>query len=404
MTWTEDDSTVGARLKLLLDPPPPGIDAASATHTARRALRRRHRYTGAAAAVLLVVAGTATGIATTRYVTDASPGPAESVAAAPPDYDRCVVKQPDGPNFFQVVAADPTGTYLAGIQEENGAIGAAVLHKGTVTRIAMPVAVSSVTPARVDRTGTVVGWATPADHGPNVPWIYRNGVVTMLPLPAGFDTGAAVAINARGDVVGSLSKMKELSPGGPRIGIDETGVVWRAGALDKPVVTAPGPGFSLVDIGGITDDGTIVGRAGPASGAGVAPYAWRLDGAARRLDLPSGYGYARVLGARGRWAYGQVWNAAPGELVVARWNLETGGVDLFSDLPPGSEAADVSTTGVLLANAKPAPGKAFVIDTDGVVHMLPNAPSQAVSISDDGRTISGDATYPGRRPAIWTCG
>jgi hypothetical protein len=373
------DDDLGARLKVLLDPPPPGIDAVRATATARRSHRRRRRATVAAAAVLLLATGATAGIVATG--TDPVP------PAAPPNYDRCAVRPGAVPPDVTVTAADPTGTRLAGYRVDPAGARSAetvVVRDGTVTVIPAPGTGRPGTPVAVDRSGTVYGWTKTAEEiDSKVPWVYRAGVTRRLPIPAGYAGAGIDGVNARGDVAGNAYR---------RVGttVHQTGVVWPAGAHDSPVVTDPGPEFSFVEVAGIADDGTLVGRAA-SSPDDMTSYTWRPGGPARRLAEPAGGWSARVSGVNGRWAFGHLLNGA-GPAAPTRWNLATGAVETFPDVYPS--ASVVSPDGVLVVN-DPRAERVVVVDAAGGVHQLPTPGGRAVAISTDGRTLVGSA--------MWTC-
>jgi hypothetical protein len=364
---------------VLLDPPPPGLDAVRATATARRSHRRRRRFTVSVAAALLLATGAVAGVVATGY-DRAEPVP-------PADYDRCVARPGAVPTGVTVTAADHGGPAdppgPTGVPGDRS-LEAVVVRGGAVTRIAVPGVRAPSYPVGVDRSGTVVGFSdTSDDEATRIPWVHRDGVTTRLPLPAGYTGARLDGVNAWGDVAGTAFRRRGTE-------LERVGVVWPGGAHDSPVVTTPGPGIS-VEIVGIADDGTVVGRT-VRSAAGVHSYAWRPDGPVRRLEA-SVDGWSTVVGGvNGRWAYGFV-QSADGTSAAARWNLAAGTVETFPDLAPTTAA--ISPDGVLVLN-DPAEAAVVVVDAAGGVHRLPPAPSAtAVAISDDGRTIAGSA--------VWTC-
>jgi uncharacterized membrane protein len=109
----------------------------------------------------------------------------------------------------------------------------------------------------INDAGDVVGWSS--ENGPlgQVPAIWRNGVISALPMPAGDTRGSAVAINNHGDVIGSTSG------GAPGV----RGVIWRNGI---PEVLAGTP-RAINDAGAIAAVITGVGGVVIQPGGAITP-------------------------------------------------------------------------------------------------------------------------------------
>ncbi|MEU1683532.1 hypothetical protein ABZ422_31150 [Micromonospora zamorensis] len=110
-------------------------------------------------------------------------------------------------------------------------------------------------PVDIDAGGVVIGNGSAPGTGIGQPWIYRDGKLEQLSvLPS---TGIVVsAIDDAGDIVGHGSDIVDGEYVGLRWPAARQGTVE---VLDAPVDALPS---------GITDNGTIVGSAGPARWTG----------------------------------------------------------------------------------------------------------------------------------------
>jgi len=114
----------------------------------------------------------------------------------------------------------------------------------------------------------------------NHPFLFRNGVLTDLGIPAGFNTGSASGVNDFDQVVGQLIS-------GPRRTSVSHGFVWQTGAF-RDLGTLGGISAAA---NGINDSAQIVGWAATAAGQTHA-FVWQ-DGMMTDLGtLPGGFSSA----------------------------------------------------------------------------------------------------------------
>jgi len=89
--------------------------------------------------------------------------------------------------------------------------------------------------------------------GVTVPFFWKEGVMTALPIPSGHIYGLAQGINNQGLTVGfSLTDFNDLTT--------EHALLWRNGVLiDLRTKIPAGSGWTLLQAGGINDRGQISG-------------------------------------------------------------------------------------------------------------------------------------------------
>ena len=372
--------------------PPPRYDVDAAIRTGRHRATVRAAVAGAAA-FLLVAAAVAVPVVVNslshdRVVTGPTPAPVVTGPPGPtadcvgtgltaPQTDLGVFSTPTGAQM------DPTGRYIVAtfIDESVGSVGGAksVLWDGGVATV-LPVGIGQVGAIGVNSDGTVVGGGSLGDSARayTQPWIYRGGTWQYLARPSNIDVSPR-AIDSAGNVYGESA---------------EGFVFWPADALDAPEVIAGTAGDS---IGGVTDDGMILGSAGPTD---RLPALWRHTGDTwTRQYLPTGdfgrsgmaFGFANGL-AVGYVKYGDaygfhaaIWH--PGE---AGPLLVGGTGDFLIAVTAGGDAIG-GHIGAPQTDMKP------LRYHDGVLAELP-APSSgdgvggsrsATGISADGHTVVG---------------
>jgi len=157
-------------------------------------------------------------------------------------------------------------------------------------------------------------------------WVYQAGQARVLPALHPGDDTVAVAVNARGDILGNDS--------GSVDGVyRQWAVLWpadRPGTVREMRLTGESsPGVTAIDI---DDDGTILANVGPRPSDEQHPYVWPARGAGYPLAAPAGTAYpgaeaihaGRVVGTvmqpQGDWA----------NSVVTRWNLPAGTATIVS--------------------------------------------------------------------------
>jgi uncharacterized membrane protein len=155
----------------------------------------------------------------------------------------------------------------------------------------------------ISPNGTVVGDMTEAGGTDSVPFIWRNGVLERLALPAGYGSGLALGVNDAGTVVGGVNESGGRyraviwTSGVPSFlgpidslafGVNAGGVVvgrsqdrsvrWISGAVSELGAASDPPAQAE----GINDAGVAVGA---LNGPALVPSVWR-DGARSSLPLP----------------------------------------------------------------------------------------------------------------------
>jgi hypothetical protein len=354
------------------------------------ALRRRRRavLSGGAGVGTVAVAAALT-IAVVQLAAPERAGPPDTttdpsdVATGLPE-GNCQpepLRLPPGGQRVLLAAIDPSGRYVVGHGTVNGAQAGILWTDGSPGVLGGP----DVRVRAVSRTGAMVGF-----RGTRI-WLHRDGAWSDLGV-----NGVPQAINSRGDIVGG----------------DTTGrlVVWPAGHVDQPRVLAGGSTNNLLDYYDIADDGTV---AAPTSDD--RPRVWAPDGTPRELPMPPGLTGATVTRVSGRWAVGEGYRPDPNLTkdgrsiplpVPLRWRLDTGTVEELPIANPNG-IVDVTAQGVAVFSGVTQP--VTLVAPDGTQKQLPkpgDEPRALVEgISDDGRTIAGDAYGIGDEsiPYVWRC-
>ncbi len=241
---------------------------------------------------------------------------------------------PKGQTMSLVTGADPTGRYIVGRSYPSGAGEYPIIiwHDGQFTVVNVPGTDQSF--SDITSSGDAVGVSFAA--GGSTAWAYLGGKLTKL---AGANAEAR-AISASGTIVGS---------------VDDRAVRWRPGSPEPERLATP-PGSWQGKAYGIDDDGTIVGTL--RSAAGLALLA-----------------------------------SNDSDDVAVRWNVATGETHVYADVESVAEAANQAGW-VVGTNAK---GYAVLVTDTGTMSLPPlNSRVEpmdniASTISDDGRTIAGQA-------------
>lgn len=278
-------------------------------------------------------------------------------------------------------AVDPTGRYVAGTALRVGEIDNQYLllfwDGQQVTEVEVPV---MTTPVDINSDGVVIGNGSAPGTGIGQPWVYRDGKLEQLPVVP--STGIFVsAINDAGDIVGYGSDVVAGEYVGLRWPAARPGTVE---VLDAPSNTQPS---------GITDNGTIVGSAGPFGDWNG--WVRRPNGRIDALTIPGG-GSTTVTAAAGRWAIGMAWREDTGSTKV-RWNIRDGSYTLLDPQIPA--LTDVNAKGVVVGEDRVARG-----NTSRVL------PGGGTGVSIGARSISDTGVIVGFRneratrltPVRWT--
>ena len=390
-----DEEYATALLSRLDEAParPSTVDIMRAVRDGRRRkrIRRATRLAGAVTATVVVLVGvpvaastlrhhgasTVTGPAPSSSGASAAAGPSHTAELAPEPPTSCALQRlpvPGGVTMSLVTAEDPTGHYIAGRSYPHGgpANGYPIIiwHDGKPAVITIPGADQSL--EQITSTGNAVGQSFVNEGQVQVAWAYVDGAVVRLQG----SNAEARGINAARAIVGKL---------------DDKPVVWRTPFEPAEKLPVP-PGTTTGEAYGIDDDGTIVGTL--QGNDGEHAYVWRPDGSVHALPAPpnpSGIGFGeRAFVLRDGWVGGL--DTYGGSRAV-RWNLRTGTVTVVSALDVATEA--VNRYGWAVGSDTQGYG---VLQTDGGTVRLPALTKPvdptdniASGISDDGRTIAGQA-------------
>ncbi len=234
-----------------------------------------------------------------------------AAVAAPPPVRTCVrhdLPLPAGATYAQVGSSDPTGAYQLGMWRKGTPENRIVRwHRG------VPVDLGALREddvvSLVSTRGEIVGFDNRIDDQHS--WRLRKGVRTRLPAPAGAADVLTTAINAKGEISGLFSE----GFSGP-----QRAIVWHA---DNSYDVLPIPaGFTSARADAIDDDGSVLGMVG--SDVGSRPIVWRGDSYqllppedaydVYAYDLRKGVAVGKLEGAPAIWdlASGQV-TSLPGE-------------------------------------------------------------------------------------------
>ncbi|MEJ3745984.1 hypothetical protein WEI85_22165 [Actinomycetes bacterium KLBMP 9797] len=336
--------------------------------------------------------------ATVAAVVTVSTGTVVSAApAAPPT--ACAIERLEESKTWSmsiVTGGDPTGAYIAGR-------GYPADPHGDFTRY--PVIWQNGKPTAVDVPGidqrlddvNASGAAVATGYDPNTwepmrPWLYTGG--RLLPL-RGVDSGEALGLNNRGDVVG-VSQSPVVGP-----------VWWPVYSTGAGPVQLPMPDGALsARAYDIDEDGTIVGTYTDKEGVDHG-LVW-LPGGQRfkELPLPKGYGpMSAAYTIRNGWITGLT--GGDTGLVGLRWHLPTGEAKVYPqfDIRPSEANAQGWLVGSDLSGRGLFVSEGGDLRLPGLAEPATPLGDIATTLSDDGRTIGGQATdKEGQLRAVrWTC-
>ncbi|GAA3449912.1 hypothetical protein [Dactylosporangium matsuzakiense] len=371
---------------------PVGVDVRRAVAKGER--RRATRRAVAAGAAVLVLLG---GVWVATRPDRDRPRPAPEVTG-PPVPRACTLESlevpPDFPGDAQVMGADPTGRYAIGMVGIHEAQIAVLWDGGRVVKLGP----GTGEPTDVNSAGTVVGRRLRFGDGTEHAWVYRDGTVRQLAGVEAFATG----INDRGQIVG-------VSGGRP--------VTW-ASPDAEPVALPIPAGYELAhlaEVGGIDEDGTVVGTLVNRDDHEVA-VAWSPGGPARELAAPAGRPMYGADAIRNGWVIGRSgnslvrWNlraAGPPIVMPDVWGFDTHGPNASGWLVFGGNnraALYAGGTEIRLPLPEPPP---FSSPIPGRTPDPEENPARPMSISDDGHTIIGTWAVKGvgdrSNVYVWTC-
>jgi hypothetical protein len=214
-------------------------------------------------------------------------------------------------------------------------------------------------------------------------WVYRNGRFALLPGLKPGDATKAVAINRRGDIVGT-SEDYSVDP------VVFHAVIWsadRPGSARELTVGGQSPAWATgIDI---DDDGTVLGLIGQRPTPEQRPFVWPAHGRGYPLIGPPGTGYPFGVAIHAGWVTGEVLGG-DGLSVVALWNLRSGTAQVISNALGAATAVNKKGT-VATFNA--------IIYRNGQVRILEGYPTV---LSDHGTAAGSDGLFGTGRAVIWT--
>ncbi|XVU27637.1 hypothetical protein ACQPZJ_11560 [Actinoplanes sp. CA-054009] len=401
---SDDDRAVRILRTIPDEPPSPSQIDIPRTMAEGRRRRRARRWSGgvALAAVTAVAAGGGTVAAAAMRGDTPGPVPpsptvtvSTSAAAVAPALPVCTVKLlPTGTIKKAVVSAgDPSGHYLTGrVYPAKGQVRTVIWKDGTLqSRPSMPGA--DGTWEDINSAGVAVGTSFKGEEERS----YVSTGATVTPLRGGRST--AHAIGEDGRIAGTLGDPYEGTP-----------AVWPS-ATAEPVPLPLPPGFRTGEAKAIDDDGTVVGTVAKASGEGTG-YLWRPDGSGRLMPLPTKATLFWPESVSNGWIYGSAVHdeQKSGSRTFAsyRYNIASG---QYQPLPIdlGPFAAGAANGWVLTTTNGFRP--VLVVGQEVVPLPRYNKMSEYVTsaLSADGRVAAGYTTDTtsteavANRPLMWTC-
>ncbi|MFI6677326.1 hypothetical protein [Kribbella sp. NPDC050470] len=333
-----------------------------------------------ALAVLAVAAVPVGAVGVPSFAGTAASGAAASEAAA----GGCRVHrlpQPALPGDSVVTGGDPSGRYLIGARWTTPEEGTPLLWIDRRLReLRTPYERALI--KDVNASGVLVG------AGSRGAWRYQDGrFTTLASLRPGYVTDA-VAINARGDILGISHDPATF---------EAHVLVWPAGQPDRPRELTPPPGASsdhlyAVDI---DDDGTVVGGSYSPMTVG---YIWPRGGAARVLHGPADEPHVYTWKIRGGWIAGGL-IGADGEIPAA-WRSRGRAANVLGVV---GRARAVNRHGDLAVSGAELP--AAIAHHGGRIVPLPgvDGPDRGavVTLSDSGVAAGWLIDGPRARPVLW---
>jgi hypothetical protein len=434
---TEDDAAVLLRTLDCEPRTPSTIDIERAVRDGRRRARRRlaAQAGSAVVAAALVIAGGTMAVAVRTGGQDnadpdapptqagassasadgpsASPTPSATppiqgpAPAAPTKCTQSLLPIPDGVRMALVTGADPTGRLIVGRSYPGSGSHQVLLWRdGRVQKVPLDGDDQSLND--INSAGVAVGGTFRpkpgggADSLRQVPVAYLpNGSLVNLAGAAasaadGAD-GAAQAVYEAGVIVGELARRA---------------VRWATPQSAAENLPLPS-GASLGQASDIDEDGTIVGFVDFGT-RGERPYVWFADGTHRELPVPANGGaegtrkqvFVRAYGIRNGWVTGIM--DVVSQASAVRWNVYTGEVKVFPEFLIRASMANAHGWQV----GTDPQGRAILLTPAGTVvlpdlaqHEAGNLTNIATTVSDDGRTIGGQADDSGDviRAVVWRC-
>ena len=263
---------------------------------------------------------------------------------------------PVGTTESMVYGGDSTGRYLVGVGFHQDGSEGLLWVDGRLR----PVDQRQLAPYfqvqfnAVNSRGVIVGDRMATNSSDTDAFVYRDGRFTRLRalIPGGATN--AVAVDSRGDVVGSALGSTGWEP-----------VEWLA---NRPgtVRVLPTPDGVGGFASGIGEDGTVVGYLAPWPPGG--PYVWPAHGRAHALPVPAGSSGGQALAIRQNTVVGSVFDPATGSTVPAVWNLRTKSFRMLSELQ--GAALSVNRQGTLGLPFAIVHADGRMVPVDGLVNVV----------------------------------
>jgi uncharacterized membrane protein len=294
-----------------------------------------------------------------------------AAAGAQPPAPRMIgLPVPANVTASDVTGGDHTGRHLAGmglVLTETGSTTIPLQWVDGRVRIVDTSAVqpyANISVADVNSHGVVVGSRMTGASFSTDAWVYRAGRARLLPALQPGDETRALAINARGDVVGMDARYAD--------GIYRTwAVLWpadRPGTVRELVVTGETPErVTAVDI---DDDGTVLGFVGGEPTADQHPYVWPARGTGYPLAAPEGTGYPKGVAVHAGQVVGYAvqWEGDMGFFRAVRWNLRSGTSEIVT--PTTGSAVAVNRQGMLASTNTVVYPDGRALDLGGFIRVL----------------------------------
>ena len=349
---------------------------------ARRRLTRGVSFAVLAGALVAVPAATSVASAT-------SAGPKLSLTAGVA-CQMSPLPVPEGVRYSEVTGGDHSGRYLAGdgtafdgTQPRQVSL---LWIKGEVSELntdpLAPYAEVHVTD--INAHGIAIGnRVTDFSTFHTDAWMYSNGDFTLLPGLKPTDATNAVAINKRGEIVGT-SEDDSVDP------VVSHAVIWSAdnpGSVRELTVDGQSPPWATgIDI---DDNSTALGLLGQRTTPEARPFVWPARGSGYPLNAPAATGFPFGVAIHDEWVTGEV-VTADGFGVVALWNLSSGNAQVISTELGAATAVNKDGT-VATFNA--------LIYRNGQVRMLDGYPTV---LSDYGTAAGSDGLFGSGHAVMWT--
>jgi uncharacterized membrane protein len=283
-----------------------------------------------------------------------------------------------------------------------GSMDGLLWQDGQVQRMPTPGPGTS-RPYDVNRSGTVVAtWLPTPDSGSeSFPYLWRNGTITRLALPAGATSAGATAINDAGDVIGGATVNGALQ-----------GVRWSAASPNTPVLLGSAGNVNAY-LNDISDRGAFVGRSQDGGYGRIRRAVGGTTSPARPLqDLPglSTSAPSTAAATEGTWVVGTGRPAGSSEVQPVGLYVNATRSSTPQILAGGGTPASVNSAGLIVGNGSATIRSNATAWTTTRRWTLPHlftattATSHAQDVMEDGTVIGyGGQGADDTVPVAWNC-